>query len=484
MEEYSFFQIAEKQFGDELELLERAAYVTRDVFQMSSLLDSFTQEHEGGARCWMVTQAVLDMVAYRIPQFAEMQFGDDLDLLERAAHVTRDVFQMSSLLDSFTQKHEGGARCWMVTQAVLHMVAYRIQQFAEMLFGDDRELLERAAHVTRDVFQMSSLLDSFTQEHEGGARCWMVTQAEELNKFLNPFGMEFNELPEGSLDFAMAHNDPVAPDDPRAVVLFLFTLWFLREHRCFSGVSLDVSVLQRFRPVQFLRHVALAKRVATVHLVGVEGIELPFDVCPLLAALEQTELLTHVTLDRVTVVEAEGNCLSSVVIANPGLECLALRNVTMKDSALVRLAQEFKEHRRPREFELRGRVRNSAARAVTVSRLLDTSLQILRLEITCDLSQLFEKLKDNAQLVELELGRCCPVGVYLGTLASALAQNMTLRLLTLSLDMTWMSHRSSSWRHLGALLENSCSLETLCLRDACAGMHAVVPFSEAMELNH
>ncbi|XP_054925328.2 uncharacterized protein [Dermacentor andersoni] len=363
------------------------------------------------------------------------------------------------------------------------MEAYRFMQFAEEQFGDDVELLERAADVTRDAFQLPSLLDPCTQQNEGGSRCWMVTQAEELNKFLNPFGMECNELQEGSLDFAMAHNDAVAPDDPKAVVLFLFTLWFLREHRCFSGVSLHVSVLQRFRPVQFLRHVTFAKRVATVHLVGVEGIELPFDVCPLLVALEQTELLTHVTLDRVTLMEAEGNCLSSVVVANHGLECLALRNVTMKDSVLARLAQEFKEHRRPREFELRGRIRNSAARAVTVSRLLDTSLQILRLEIACDLSQLFEKLKDNAQLVELELGRCCPVGVYLDTLASALAQNMTLRLLTLSLDMTWMSRRSCSWSHLGALLENSRWLENLCLRDSRLGMDAVLPLSEAMERN-
>nr|XP_054924950.1 uncharacterized protein LOC126527908 [Dermacentor andersoni] len=465
MEAYWFLELAEKQFGDDLELLERAAHVTRDVFQMPSLLDSCTEGNEGRARCWMLTQAVLDMVAYRFLQFAEKQFGDDLELLERAAHVTRDVFQMPSLLDSCTEGNEGRARCWMLTQAALDMVAYRFLQFAEKQFGDDLELLERAAHVTRDVFQMPSLLDSCTEGNEGRARCWMLTQAEELNKFLNPFGMEFNELQEGSLDFAMAHNVPVAPDDPKAVVLFLFTLWFLREHRCFSGVSLDVSVLQRFRPVQFLRHVTFAKRVATVHLVGVEGIELPFDECPLLVALEQTDLLTHVTLDR-------------------ALRCLALRNVTMKDSVLARLAQEFKEHRRAREFELRGRVRNGATSAERVSRLLDTSLQILRLEIACDLSQLFEKLKDNAQLVELELGHCCPVGVYLDTLASALAQDMTLRLLTLSLDMTWMSHRSSSWSHLRALLENSCWLETLCLRDACAGMHAVVPFSEAMELDH
>ncbi|KAH7974365.1 hypothetical protein HPB49_014519 [Dermacentor silvarum] len=363
------------------------------------------------------------------------------------------------------------------------MEAYRFLQFAEKHFKDDLELLERAAHVTRGVFQMPSLLDSCTQKNEGGARCWMVTQARKLNKFLNPFGMEFNELREGSLDFVMTHSDPMAPNDPKAVILFLATLWFLREHRCFSGISLNVSVLERFRPVQFLQHITFAKRVVTVHLIGVEGIELPFKVCPLVLVLEQTELLTHVTLDRVTLMEAEGIYLSSLVITNHGLERLALRNVTMEDSVLARLAQEFKEHRRPREFELRGRIRNGTTRTELVSRLLDTSLQILRLEIMCNLSQLFEKLKDNAQLIELELGRCSPVGVYLDTLASALTQNMTLRLLTLNLDMEWMSPTSSSWKHLGALLKNSRWLETLCLRDSCLGMHAVVPLSEAMESN-
>ncbi|XP_037582870.1 uncharacterized protein LOC119466429 [Dermacentor silvarum] len=423
------------------------------------------------------------MEAYRFLQFAEKHFKDDLELLERAAHVTRGVFQMPSLLDSCTQKNEGGARCWMVTQAVLDMEAYRFLQFAEKHFKDDFELLERAAHVTRDVFQIPSLLNSCTQKNEGGARCWMVTQAEELNKFLNPFGMELNELREGSLDFVMTHSDPMAPNDPKAVVVFLATLWFLREHRCFSGISLNVSVLERFRPVQFLQHITFAKRVVTVNLIGVEGIELPFKVCPLVLVLEQTELLTHVTLDRVTLMEAEGIYLSSLVITNHGLQCLTLRNVTMEDSVLARLAQEFKEHRRPREFELRGRIRNSTTRTELVSRLLDTSLQILRLEIMCNLSQLFEKLKDNAQLIELELGRCSPVGVYLDTLASALTQNMTLRHLTLSLDMTWMSYTSCSWKHLGALLKNSRWLETLCLRDSCLGMHAVVPLSEAMESN-
>ncbi|KAH7949634.1 hypothetical protein HPB49_013068 [Dermacentor silvarum] len=155
----------------------------------------------------------------------------------------------------------------------------------------------------------------------------------------------------------------------------------------------------------------------------------------------------------------------------------------MKDSVLARLAQEFKEHRRPREFELRGRIRNSGTRTEAVSRLLDTALQILRLEIMCDFTQLFEKLKDNTQLRELELGRCSPVCVYLDTLASALAQNMTLQLLTLSLDMSWMPRTSSSWKHLGALVNNSRGLETLCLRDSCLGIHAVSPICEALRSN-
>ncbi|KAH7979136.1 hypothetical protein HPB49_008357 [Dermacentor silvarum] len=155
----------------------------------------------------------------------------------------------------------------------------------------------------------------------------------------------------------------------------------------------------------------------------------------------------------------------------------------MKDSVLARLAQEFKDHGRPREFELRGRIRNSGTRTEALSRLMDTALQILRLEMMCDFTQLFQKLKDNTQLRELELGRCSPVCVYLDTLASALAQNMTLRLLSLSLDMSWMPHTSSSWKHLGALVKNSRGLETLCLRDSCLGMHAVGPICEALKSN-
>ncbi|XP_075534755.1 uncharacterized protein LOC142570068 [Dermacentor variabilis] len=365
----------------------------------------------------------------------------------------------------------------------MEVEVFRFLKFAEEQFEDDLELLERAAFVARDVMKMPLLLDPCTQENEGGARCWMLTHAEELNELLNPFGIDFDELREGSLDFNMIHDDPMAPYDPRAAVLFLATLWFLREHRCISGVSLNVSVLERFRPVQFLKHITFSKRVVTAHLTGVEGIEMPFEVCPLVRLLDKTELLTHVSLDKVTLMEAEGTCLSSLVLTNPGLDCLALRNVTMKDSVLARLAQEFKEHRRPREFELRGRIRYGATRTELVSRLLDSSLQILSLDITCDLSQLFEKLKDNTQLMELELGRCCPVGVFLDTLASTLAQNVTLRLLTLSLDMTWMSAESCSWKHLGDLVESSRGLETLCLRDSDLGMHAVHPISEAMKTN-
>ncbi|XP_075559698.1 uncharacterized protein LOC142591236 [Dermacentor variabilis] len=365
----------------------------------------------------------------------------------------------------------------------MDMEVMRFLMFAEEQFEDAFELLERAAFVARDAMKMPLLLDPCTLQNEGGARCWMLTHAEKLNELLNPFGIDFDELREGSLDFNMIRDDPMAPYDSKAAVLFLATLWFLRERRCFSGVSLNVSVLERFHPVQFLQHITFSKRVVTAHLTGVEGIELQFEVCPLVRLLDQTELLTHVSLDRVTHMEAERTCLSSLVVTNHGLHCLALRNVTMKDTLLSRLAQEFKEHRGPRQFELRGRIRYSATRTELVSRLLDFSLQILSLDITCDLTQLFEKLKDNKQLMMLELGRCCPVGVCLDALASPLAQNVTLRLLTLSLDMARMSAASCSWKHLEDLVQSSRGLETLCLRDSCLGKHAVRPICEAIKTN-
>ncbi|XP_065305802.1 uncharacterized protein [Dermacentor albipictus] len=355
--------------------------------------------------------------------------------------------------------------------------------FAEEQFEDAIELLERAALVTRDGMEMPLLLDPCTQQNEGGARCWLLTHAEKLNEFLNPFGIDFDELREGSLEFNMIRDDPMAPCDPKAAVLFLATLWFLREHRCLSGVRLNVSVLARFHLVRLLQHITFSKRVVTAHLTGVEGIELPFEVCPLVRLLDQTELLTHVSLDTVTLMGAEGTCLYSLVVTNPGLHCLALRNVTMKDSVLARLAQEFKEHHRPREFELRGRIRYCATRTELVSRLLDSSMQIISLDITCHLTQLFEKLTDNKQLMELELGRCCAVGACLDARASALAQNVMLRLLTLSLDIACMSATSCSWKHLGDLVQNSHGLETLCLRDSCLGKHAARPISEALKTN-
>ncbi|XP_070384676.1 uncharacterized protein [Dermacentor albipictus] len=376
---------------------------------------------------------------------------------------------------------------WRTTVAgsslMVDMQVSKFLKFAEEQFEDDLELIERVAFVARDIIRMPLLLNPCTQQDEGGARCWILTHAEAFNKLLNPFGIEFDEPGEGSLDFNMIHDYPMAPHDRKAPVLFLATLWLLREHRCFSGVRLNVSVLERFHPVQFLQHVTFSKLVVKAHLTGVEGIELPFEVSPLVRLLDQMERLTHVSLDRVTLMDAEGTCLSSLVITNHRLDSLALRNVTVKDSVLARLAQDFKEHRRPREFELQGRIRCTAGRTELVSRLLDSSLQTLRLDITCDFTKLFEKLQNNKQLTELKLGHCCPVGVCLDTLASSLAQNVTLRLLTLSLDMTWMSATSTSWKHLGDLVENSRWLETLSLRDSCLGMHAARPISEAMKTN-
>ncbi|XP_049515055.1 uncharacterized protein LOC125941571 [Dermacentor silvarum] len=177
------------------------------------------------------------------------------------------------------------------------MEAYCFLQFAEKQFKKDLELLESAACVAHHVLLLPSLHDSRKQQN-AGARCWMQTEAGELNKFLNALGMELYELREGSLDFTMAHNDPVTPCDPKAVVLFLATCWFLREHRCFSVISLNVSVVERFRPGQFQQHITFAKQVVTFHLIDVKGIELLFTMCPLVLALDQTKLLAHVTLDR------------------------------------------------------------------------------------------------------------------------------------------------------------------------------------------
>ncbi|KAH7971395.1 hypothetical protein HPB49_023329 [Dermacentor silvarum] len=123
---------------------------------------------------------------------------------------------------------------------------------------------------------------------------------EDLNKFLKPFGVKFNELREGNLDLTMTHYDPVAPCDLKAVLLCLATLWFLREHRCFSGVSLNVLVLERFRPGQFLQHITFAKWVVTVHLMGVEGIELPFTMCSLVWWYKSRRTLTSRPRPQVT----------------------------------------------------------------------------------------------------------------------------------------------------------------------------------------
>ncbi|XP_065305811.1 uncharacterized protein [Dermacentor albipictus] len=186
----------------------------------------------------------------------------------------------------------GPSQLLLTSLKVMDREVLRFLMFAGEQFEDALELLERAAFVAREVMKMPLLLDPCTQQNEGGARCWMLTHAEKLNELLNPFGIDFDELREGSLDFNMIRDDPMASYDPKAAVLFLATLWFLREHRCFSGVRLNVSVLEHFRPVQFLQHITFSKRVVTVHLTGVEGIELPLEVCPLVRFLDQTELLT------------------------------------------------------------------------------------------------------------------------------------------------------------------------------------------------
>ncbi|KAH7971495.1 hypothetical protein HPB49_025029 [Dermacentor silvarum] len=326
----------------------------------------------------------------------------------------------------------GPGRRLLTRLNILEMGAYSFLQFAEKQFKDDLKMLERAACVAHHVLLMPSLHDSRKQQN-AGTRRWMETEAGELNKFLNPFGVVLYELREGSLDFTISHTDPVTPCDPKAVVLFLATCWFLREHRCFSGISLNVSVVERFRPGQFQQHITFAKQVVTFHLIDVEGIELLFTMCPLVLALDQTKLLAHVTLDRILDMEAhrflhfaenqlkdepefldraadvardvlempsrldsctqqnEGGArcwmfLQHITVAKwvvpvhlIGVEELRFRMFSMlgystkrsclRTSLSTGLAQEFKEHRRLREFELLGTI----TRTELVSRLLDTS---------------------------------------------------------------------------------------------------------------
>ncbi|KAK8763976.1 hypothetical protein V5799_033405 [Amblyomma americanum] len=272
-------------------------------------------------------------------------------------------------------------------------------------------------------------------------------------------------------------------EGPRGILIFLVTLWFLREHRCISGVQLDVSMVARFHPLLFMKHLVISKRVVTVHLKGLDGLEVPFQVCPLLLALDDTERLTHVILDQVTLTNADSVYLSSLVTTNKYLESLALRNVTLTVSVLAKLVRRMQEYQRPRHFELRGKFHDSIRHTDLVSRLAATPLHTLRLEVFGNLTQLFQRLKDNERLHELELGRWSTAVASLDTLASALAANTTLRRLILSLDMTWLSATSSAWNHLGSVIKNSRTLEFVRFRKSSLGSSAVIELSEAIEQN-
>ncbi|KAH7971169.1 hypothetical protein HPB49_019895 [Dermacentor silvarum] len=341
MEVYRFLHFTEKQLKDEPEFLDRAAHVAHDVLKLPSLLDSCTQQNEGGARCRMVTEAE-ELNKFLKPfgvKFNELREGNlDLTMTHNDPVAPCDLKAVLLCLATlwFLREHRcfSGVRLnvlvlerfrpgqllqhitfakWVVPvhligvegielpftmcSLILEMEAYCILQFTEKQFKEDLGMLERAAYVAHHVLLMPSLHDSGKQQN-AGAHCWMETKAGELNKFLNTMGMELHELREGSLDFTMTHNDPVTPCDPKAVVLFLATCWFLREHRCFSGISLNVSVVERFRPGQFQQHITFAKQVVTFHLIDVKGIELLFTMCPLVLALDQTKLLAHVTIDR------------------------------------------------------------------------------------------------------------------------------------------------------------------------------------------
>ncbi|KAH6946024.1 hypothetical protein HPB50_011163 [Hyalomma asiaticum] len=364
-----------------------------------------------------------------------------------------------------------------------------IDDFARSLYEEDRDVFQNIHRVKR-LLQLadkrfrngeqhaSSFFNSCTHKVKGD--CWAFYSHHRINAVLLPYGIEMIATHEDVFalhTFQSAEGTQASLDDLFSICV---CKWLLENHWCIRRVVLYVAAVAHRHAPLFWRLLSLnGRHLEIVKLVGLPTVQSELRVSRL---FQNATELSEIVIAHITLIDNQEDLLCSVISGNKGLKRLVLEYVNMTTKALRALSTTMVKYNRPTWFELREKTRPCGGYGDAVAELMDTPLRRLCLDTTCNWAQLFNRLRHNTCLTDLEIIDIDSV-MYssLGELSVAMLENTTLSSLKVCVNV----FQVELWRKLMQSIGQNQGLKYLGLAwfKLAEGNEAVAELADAIAHN-
>ncbi|KAH9382806.1 hypothetical protein HPB48_023368 [Haemaphysalis longicornis] len=358
--------------------------------------------------------------------------------------------------------------------------------------------VEQRVRSFEDVFRSESG-EELTRQCSHGERepCWVLKHQKSWNNLLNSHGLELLECLRGralslrTLDMMERIN--LSPSV--TLTSLCLVMWVIYEHRCIRSATLNAGIVAPHHISIFYKLLRFHTDYVSAGIVAHHSEPTGAWRSQIFDSLKYTTLLHTFHMSALRLNEPQSDNFRQLITRNPGLRSLVAVNVTVDSIAAMNLFDGLTYLQNLEELDLYARVdEGEYIYGEAISMLLHTTVQRMRLNLDCDMTQFFAELQDNRSLNELELGNPVSDAEPLLALADSLAKNRTLRCLKMAINVSRRRRFGAYGKALASIVANNRRIEVLdlsgstlddnaSLREVCFGAVNDTPGERLQVLN-
>lgn len=349
--------------------------------------------------------------------------------------------------------------------------------------------VEQRVRSFEDVFRSESGKELTRPcSHGEDEPCWMLKHQYSWNNLLNNHGPELLECLGGrALSLRTLHMMERINLDPSVTLTSLcLVMWVIYEHRCIRSATLNAGIIAPHHVSIFYKLLRFHKDYVSAGIVAHHSEPTGAWRTQIFDSLKKTTLLETFHVSALRLNEPQSDNLRALIARNPGLRSLVIVNVTVDSIAAMNLFGGLTYLQNLEELDVYARVdEGEYVYGEAIATLLDTTVQRLRLNLDCDMTQFFTELENNCNLNELELGNPVSDAEPLLALADSLAKNRTLRCLKMSINVSRRRRFSAYGTALANIVANNRRIEVLDLSGSTFhGCDTLKGLSDALPRNY
>ncbi|XP_077526785.1 uncharacterized protein LOC144138396 [Haemaphysalis longicornis] len=349
--------------------------------------------------------------------------------------------------------------------------------------------VEQRVRSFEDVFRSESG-EELTRPCSHGERepCWVLKHQTSWNNLLNSHGLELLECLRGralslrTLDMMERIN--LSPSV--TLTSLCLVMWVIYEHRCIRSATLNAGIVAPHHISIFYKLLRFHTDYVSAGIVAHHSEPTGAWRSQIFDSLKYTTLLHTFHMSALRLNEPQSDNFRQLMTRNPGLRSLVAVNVTVDSIAAMNLFDGLTYLQNLEELDVYARVdEGEYIYGEAISMLLHTTVQRMRLNLDCDMTQFFAELQDNRSLNELELGNPVSDAEPLLALADSLAKNRTLRCLKMAINVSRRRRFGAYGKALASIVANNRRIEVLDLSGSTFhGCDTLKGLSDALSLNY